>query len=90
MQRSYVVDHKTGKLLRMIGAIMDITERLAVLRDRNRVQAQLVSQNLRSQVLANITLKIRQSLQIEQILQTPNSQLLISNQLHCISSIAIL
>ncbi|MEH2117385.1 hypothetical protein [Nostoc sp.] len=41
--------------------------------DRNRVQVELVSQNLRSQVLANITLKIRQSLQIEQILQTPNS-----------------
>ncbi|WP_335020139.1 hypothetical protein [Nostoc sp.] len=40
----------------MMGAIIDITKRLAVLRDRNRVQAELVSQNLRSQVLANIAL----------------------------------
>ncbi|MFS0519050.1 PAS domain-containing protein [Nostoc sp. UIC 10607] len=68
--RGYVVHDKTGKPVRMMGAMMDITERQAVLRDRNRVQAELERQNLRSQLFANITLKIRQSLQIDDILQT--------------------
>ncbi|MBD2562900.1 MULTISPECIES: PAS domain-containing protein [Nostoc] len=68
--RGYVVHDKTGKPVRMMGAMMDITERQAVLRDRNRAQAELERQNLRSQLFANITLKIRQSLQIDDILQT--------------------
>ncbi len=68
--RGYVVHDQTGKPVRMMGAMMDITERQAVLRDRNRVQAELERQNMRSQLFANITLKIRQSLQITEILQT--------------------
>ncbi|MBC1219303.1 PAS domain-containing protein [Nostoc sp. UCD121] len=68
--RGYVVHDQTGKPVRMMGAMMDISERQAVLRDRDRAQAALELQNLRSQLFANITLKIRQSLQIDEILQT--------------------
>ncbi|MHC0066219.1 PAS domain-containing protein [Nostoc sp. UIC 10890] len=68
--RGYVIHDKTGKPVRMIGAMMDISERQAAQRDRNRAQAELERQNMRSQLFANITLKIRQSLQIDEILQT--------------------
>ena len=61
--RGYVVRDDTGKAVRMIGAMMDITE-------RKRVQQELIRQNLRSQLFADITLKIRTSLQIDEILQT--------------------
>jgi PAS domain S-box-containing protein len=61
--RGYVVHDKTGKPIRMIGAMMDMT-------DRKRTQAELERQNLRSQLFADITLKIRQSLQIDEILKT--------------------
>ncbi|MBD2496261.1 PAS domain-containing protein [Nostoc sp. FACHB-280] len=63
LDRAYVVHDQAGQPVRMIGAMMDITE-------RKRVQAQLQWQNLRSQLFADITLKIRQSLQIDKILQT--------------------
>ncbi|MBE9210987.1 PAS domain-containing protein [Nostoc sp. LEGE 06077] len=63
LDRAYIIYDQTGKPVRMIGAMMDITE-------RKRVQAQLQWQNLRSQLFADITLKIRQSLQIDEILQT--------------------
>jgi PAS domain S-box-containing protein len=68
--RGYVVHDQIGKPVRIMGAMMDITERQAALRERNRVQAELQRQNMRSQLFANITLKIRQSLQIDDILQT--------------------
>ncbi len=61
--RAYVVHNDTGKPVRVIGAMMDISE-------RKRVQEQLQRQNLRSQLFADFTLKIRQSLQIEEILRT--------------------
>lgn len=61
--RGYVVHDNTGKPVRMIGAMMDISE-------RKRVQEELQRQNLRSQLFADVTLKIRQSLQIDEILQT--------------------
>lgn len=61
--RAYVVHDQTNKPVRMIGVMMDMTE-------RKRAEAELQRQNLRSQLFANITLKIRQSLQIEEILQT--------------------
>ncbi|MGB7377819.1 MAG: PAS domain-containing protein [Rivularia sp. (in: cyanobacteria)] len=62
--RGYVVrDDAEEKPVRMIGAMMDITE-------RKRVQEQLVRQNLRSQLFSDITLKIRTSLQIDEILET--------------------
>ncbi|MDF5733091.1 MAG: PAS domain-containing protein [Rhizonema sp. PD38] len=61
--RAYVVRDRTGKPVRMIGAVMDITE-------RKQVQEELQRQNLRSKLFADVTLKIRQSLQIDEILQT--------------------
>ena len=62
--RGYVVrDDTEQEPLRMIGAMMDISE-------RKRVQEQLVRQNLRIQLFSDITLKIRTSLQIDEILQT--------------------
>ncbi|AFZ23187.1 PAS domain S-box [Cylindrospermum stagnale PCC 7417] len=62
-ERGYVVHDHAGKPVRMIGAMMDMSE-------RKRAQAELLRQNLRSQLFADITLNIRQSLQIDEILQT--------------------
>ncbi|AFZ04352.1 PAS domain-containing protein [Calothrix sp. PCC 6303] len=68
--RGFVVRNQDGQAVRMIGAMMDIT-------DRKHAQEELVKQNMRSlrevsrsQLFADITLKIRQSLQIDEILQT--------------------
>ncbi|PLZ26527.1 PAS domain-containing protein [Fischerella thermalis] len=61
--RGYVVLDRAGNPVRMIGAMMDIS-------DRKRVQEELQRQNMRSRLFADITLKIRQSLQIDDILQT--------------------
>ncbi len=63
LDRGYVVRDDVQQPVRMIGAMMDITE-------RKRVQEQLIRQNLRSQLFSDITLKIRTSLQIDEILQT--------------------
>jgi PAS domain S-box-containing protein len=52
-----------GNAVRMTGINMDIT-------DRKQAQEELQRQNKRSQLFAEVTLKIRQSLQIEDILQT--------------------
>lgn len=54
---------KTGKAVRMTGINMDITP-------RQRAEEELQHQNVRSQLFADVTLKIRQSLQLEEILQT--------------------
>ncbi|BAZ12294.1 multi-sensor signal transduction histidine kinase [Calothrix sp. NIES-4071] len=62
LDRGYVV-RQEGKAVRMIGAMMDISE-------RKRVQEELQRQNLRSQLFADFTLKVRQSLQIDEILST--------------------
>ncbi|BAZ04968.1 PAS domain-containing protein [Calothrix sp. NIES-3974] len=63
LDRGYIVRDENGQPVRMIGAMMDIT-------DRKQAQIELQRQNLRSQLFADISLKIRQSLQIEEILQT--------------------
>ena len=63
LDRGYVVHDNTGKPVRMIGAMMDMS-------DRKRVQEQLLRQNMRSQLFADVTVKIRDSLQIDEILQT--------------------
>jgi PAS domain S-box-containing protein len=52
-----------GRPVRMTGINMDITE-------RKQAQEELQRQNLRSQLFAEVTVKIRQSLHIEDILQT--------------------
>lgn len=57
---SYEAD---GSPTRMIGVTLDITE-------RKLAEEELKRQNQRSQLFAEITLKIRQSLQLEEILQT--------------------
>ncbi len=57
---SYEVD---GSPTKMIGVTLDITE-------RKLAEEELKRQNERSQLFAEITLKIRQSLKLEEILQT--------------------
>lgn len=55
---------------RMTGINIDITDAVAAATQRKRDQEELQLQNRRSQLFAEVTLKIRQSLQIEEILQT--------------------
>jgi light-regulated signal transduction histidine kinase (bacteriophytochrome) len=51
--------------------VSEINQELAnEISDRKRTEEELQRQNLRSQLFAEVTLKIRQSLQIEEILQT--------------------
>ncbi|MEA5515133.1 response regulator, partial [Nodularia sp. UHCC 0506] len=52
-----------GKIEYIIATGIDITE-------RQQAEAEVQQQNLREQLLANVTLKIRESLQIDEILQT--------------------
>jgi PAS domain S-box-containing protein len=61
--RGKVIRDHNGRSLRMVGVLSDISE-------RKRTEEELKQQNQRSQLLAEIALKIRQSLQAEEILQT--------------------
>ncbi|OKH28112.1 response regulator [Chroogloeocystis siderophila] len=61
--RGQVYYDETDTAIRMTGINMDIT-------DRKHAEAELQRQTLRSQLFADITLKIRRSLHIEEILQT--------------------
>ncbi|HYW19478.1 MAG TPA: PAS domain-containing protein [Nodularia sp. (in: cyanobacteria)] len=70
LARGHAVWDEDGYVVRMIGGIMDISKQRAALDQLQEVQAQLQRQYLRSQLFADITVKIRQSLQIDQILQT--------------------
>ncbi len=63
LDRGYVVYDNTGKAVRMIGAMMDMS-------DRKRVEKELLKQNMRSQLFSDITVKIRESLDIDEILHT--------------------
>lgn len=56
-------DETSSVAVRMTAINMDITE-------RQRVEEELKRQNVRSQLFANISLNIRQSLQLDNILQT--------------------
>ncbi len=63
LDRGQALWDEDGNVVRMAGSHTDITE-------RKLAEQELERQNLRSQLFANITLKIRQSLQIDDILQT--------------------
>ncbi len=63
LDRGYVVYDNMGKAVRMIGAMMDMS-------DRKRVEEELLKQNMRSQLFSDVTVKIRESLDIEEILHT--------------------
>ncbi|WP_017316188.1 GAF domain-containing protein [Mastigocladopsis repens] len=63
MSRGSGIYNADGSPTRMMGVTLDITE-------RKQAEEELKRQNKRSQVFSEISLKIRQSLQIEEILQT--------------------
>lgn len=63
VSKGQVYYDNTGKPVRMTGINIDMTE-------RKRAEEELQRQNLRSHLFAEVTLKIRQSLHIEKILQT--------------------
>ena len=63
LDRGQALWDASGDIVRMVGSYTDITE-------RKRADEELKRQNLRSQLFAEITLKIRESLQIDEILQT--------------------
>ncbi|MBD2604249.1 PAS domain-containing protein [Scytonema hofmannii FACHB-248] len=69
LDRGYVVYDNTGKAVRIIGAMMDMS-------DRKRVEEELLKQNMRSQLFNDITVKIRESLDIDEILHTSVSEVL--------------
>lgn len=63
LDRGQALWDESGRAVRMVGSHTDIT-------DRKLAEAELRRQNLKAQLFAEITLKIRQSLQTEEILQT--------------------
>jgi len=63
LARGTVIYDADDQPIRMIGVTLDVTE-------RKQAEEELKRQNLRSQLFAEITLKIRESLQLEDILQT--------------------
>jgi PAS domain S-box-containing protein len=63
LDRGQALWDDAGNVVRMVGSHTDIS-------DRKQAEAELLWQSQRSQLLAEITLKIRQSLQLDEILQT--------------------
>ncbi|HEY9641787.1 MAG TPA: ATP-binding protein, partial [Coleofasciculaceae cyanobacterium] len=61
--RGYVIHSPDGKPVRMLGGMTDISDRI-------QAQEELQRQHRRAQLFAEVTLKIRQSLQLQDILQT--------------------
>ncbi|WP_427159896.1 GAF domain-containing protein [Aliinostoc sp. HNIBRCY26] len=63
LDRGQALWDETGNVVRMVGSHTDITE-------SKQTEAELQKQNLRSQLFAEITVKIRETLHIREILQT--------------------
>ncbi|WP_375503998.1 GAF domain-containing protein [uncultured Nostoc sp.] len=63
LDRGQALWDASGDIVRMVGSYTDIT-------DRKQADEELKRQNWRSQLFAEVTLKIRESLQINEILQT--------------------
>ncbi|BAY10420.1 PAS domain-containing protein [Calothrix sp. NIES-2098] len=63
LDRGQALWDSTGNVVRMVGSHTDIN-------DRKQIEEELKRQNLRSQLFSEITLKIRESLQLDDILQT--------------------
>jgi PAS domain S-box-containing protein len=68
LDRGQAVWDVEGNVVRMASSHTDITE-------RKHAQAELQRQNMRSQLFADVTLKIRQSLRIDEILQISVTEL---------------
>ena len=68
--RGLVLRNDCGKIVRMVGTHTDISDVYNELRLRKQAEAELHRQTIQQQLFAEITLKIRQSLQLEEILQT--------------------
>lgn len=60
--RGYVIRDAEGAPIRMLGGMIDVTE-------RKEAQAELERQNRRAQLFSEVTLKIRQSLNVSEIVQ---------------------
>ncbi len=68
--RGLVLRNDCGKIVRIVGTHTDISDVYNELRLRKQAEAELHRQTIQQQFFAEITLKIRQSLQLEEILQT--------------------
>lgn len=68
--RGLVLRNDVGKIVRMVGTHTDISDVYNELRLRKQAEEELHRQTKQQQLFAEITLKIRQSLQLEEILQT--------------------
>jgi PAS domain S-box-containing protein len=69
LDRGYVIQDSQGRPVRMLGGMTDITERKQLEESLRYTAEELQRQYGRSQLFAEVTLKIRQSLKLEEILQ---------------------